>query len=74
MDRHGYANPCRCQLCQALGGNPRNVSKSNYLGLDEEEWNKRSDALKSEGRITPRNILDAIVVGRYGGYLHNTRT
>ena len=34
VDRPGYANPCRCQLCQNTG---RNISNSNYRGLDEEE-------------------------------------
>ena len=27
------ANPCRCQLCQTLGG----IYMTEYLGLDEEE-------------------------------------
>ena len=30
VDIPGYANPCRCQLCQTLGG-------IEYRGLDEEE-------------------------------------
>ena len=33
VHRPGYADPCRCQLCQTLGGIYLN---SNYRGLDEE--------------------------------------
>ena len=32
VDRPGYANPCRCQLCQTLGG----IYITVYRGLDEE--------------------------------------
>ena len=35
VERPGYTNPCRWQLCQTLGG--IYLINSNYRGLDEEE-------------------------------------
>ena len=39
VDRPGYANPWRCQLCQTLGGIylTASIEDPHYRGLDEEE-------------------------------------
>ena len=64
VDRPGYVNPCRCQLCQTLGGIYQIVTV-------EDSMKKKSGSLsKAMGMLLPCNLPAAIIVViQYSGRL-----